>query len=242
MQTEPGELAREDSLFDWVDGVARFRGLPVQWLTLTLAGRTFKLAGLADAADLLDQPDFAKRFIEEDRAPYGMELWPSAAMLAADVLRGEDGAGRRAIEIGCGLGLVAMAATLMGWRVCVTDHDPTSLRFAEYNAALNNIELATLKKLDWNEPCPEERFERVFGADLLYERANHMPVLKCIAGLLEPQGVAALTDPNRSVADGFEAMARESGFDVRVSLTSDDQVRGRKVGGRLLLLRFKDAL
>ncbi len=72
---------RMEGLFEGRPGDLRFRGLPVHEEAVVVAGRTFRLAGLRDAADLLDQPDYAKKFVEEDRAPYGMELWPAAPML-----------------------------------------------------------------------------------------------------------------------------------------------------------------
>jgi predicted nicotinamide N-methyase len=208
---------------------------------VTIAGREFKLAGLADAADLLDQPEFAEPFLRDDRAPYGMELWPAAPMLAEHVLRGEEGAGRAAIEIGCGLGLVAMAATLKGWRVCATDHDPVALRFAEYNAALNEIEIAAFEQLDWHDPAGVPRFERAFGADVLYERTSHVPILECIRRVLDTEGYALLADPGRSVADGFETLAQQRGFNVRLIQTSGRNRLGRNVSGRIFVLDQAEA-
>ncbi len=146
-------MARQEPLFSWVDGVAHFRGLRVEHKAVTVAGRTFRIAGLKDAADLLDDPDFAKRFVEEDRAPYGMELWPASQMLADHILRGEDGADRPAIEVGCGLGLVSLAATIKGWRVLATDHEPAPLRFAKYNANVNHVCVAEYALLDWHNPA-----------------------------------------------------------------------------------------
>lgn len=145
-------MASKEPLFNWVGGVAHFRGLRVEHKAVTVAGHTFQIAGLKDAADLLDDPDFAKRFVEEDRAPYGMELWPASQMLADHILLGEDGTNRRAIEVGCGLGLVSIAATIKGWRVLATDHEPTPLRFAKYNANVNHVCIAGYSLLDWHNP------------------------------------------------------------------------------------------
>ena len=61
----------DQSPFEWTNGVAHFRGLRVQHRIVTAVGRRFEIACLEDAADLLDEPDFAKPFLEEDRAPYG---------------------------------------------------------------------------------------------------------------------------------------------------------------------------
>jgi predicted nicotinamide N-methyase len=199
-------------------------------------GRTFEIAGLKDAADLLDQPDFARRFVEDDVAPYGLELWPASVMLAEHILCGEEGNGKRAIELGCGLGLVAIAAALKGWQVTATDNDPTSLRFAQYNAAVNGADIASFEPLDWHDPPTERCFDRVFGADLLYQATDHAPILRCIHGLLAGGGTALLADPHRGVADGFESKARDQSFDVHLIPTAAT-IGGRQVRGRLFLLR-----
>ena len=231
------EMTHLETLFEWVDGVAYFRGLPVERRTLTVAGRTMRIAGLKDAADLLELPEFAKRFLEDDRAPYGVELWPAAMMLAEHIINGEDGAGMRAIEIGCGLGIVSMAAAMKGWRVEATDCDPTALHFAEYNAAINRVKIEAFECLDWHDPPAGQRFDRVLGADVLYELKDHVPVIECVDRLLEADGVALLADPNRGVADRFAPLVRDYGFDVQVLPTSEADVRGRAVDGRIFRLR-----
>ena len=237
------ELAIERTMsksppFERVDGVERYRGVPVERRTVTVAGLEYQVACLRDAADLLDEPDYAERFLEEDRAPYGMELWPASLMLAEYILQHEPGDGRPAIELGCGLGLVAIVAARHGWRACATDCDPTALRFAEYNAACNGADVSSFEILDWHKPGESPRYDRVFAADVLYQRKDHEAVLRCIARLLRADGVALLSDPNRGVADGFEAMAAGRGFTVEVEATTAMGIRDTPVGGRLFRLQY----
>ena len=233
---------RQDTLLDWIDGVAHFRGLPVECRTVSCAGHTFEMTVLKDEADLLDLPEIAKRFLHEDRAPYGVELWPAALMLAEHILQNESGKGRRAIEIGCGLALVSMVATLKGWRVDATDCDPTSLRFAEYNAAVNKISVEAFEVLDWHNPPGGEQFDRVFGADVLYELKDHIPVIKCVDRLLKPAGIALLVDPNRGLADRFAPVAQDHGFDVQTTSTCAVNAEGRQVSGRVFHLAVQRGL
>ncbi|MGD2111393.1 MAG: methyltransferase domain-containing protein [Phycisphaerae bacterium] len=204
-----------DSLFDWIEGTPHFRGLRVERRTIDIAGRTFGIVALADAADLLDHEDYAKRFIDDDVAPYGLELWPASRMLAEAILRGEDGQGRSALELGCGLGLVSIAASVKNWRIVATDNELTSLQFAEYNARMNGAKIAAFETLDWHHPPTDVKFDRIFAADVLYQLTDHEPVLTCIKALLAPNGLALIADPNRTVADRFEELACELGFTVR---------------------------
>jgi SAM-dependent methyltransferase len=209
---------------------------------VSVAGTTFEIAGVKDAADLLDQPDFAERFLEEDIAPYGLELWPSARMLAERILRDEPGDGRTAIELGCGLGLASIAAAIRGWRVVATDNELTSLRFAELNAAKNDAKVDGFELLDWRHPLQRRRFDRVFAADVLYQLVDHSPLLRCIEQLLAPEGVAILADPNRGVADRLPALAQEHGFAVDVQPTSAVGCGEKTVPGRVFTLRRDSAL
>src|SRR5262245_27625774 len=100
----------DDKLFTWVGGLRHFRGLPVEEHVIRVADRSFKIASMRDAAGLLDDPEYGKRFVEQDVAPYGLELWPAAGMMAECILKGEPGVARSVLDLGCGLALVSMAA------------------------------------------------------------------------------------------------------------------------------------
>ena len=229
--------AGKNGLLEWVDGSAYFRGLRVNNHDFPIAGRTCHIVGLDDPAGLLDQPDFARRFIEEDKAPYGLELWPASMMLTEWILAVAAGNNRSALDLGCGLGVVAIAATWKGWQVTAADHEPTTLSFAAYNAELNNTRVHDFTLLDWHRPPSGRSFDRVFGADLLYQRGDHVPILTCIEALLAPDGIAVLADPHRRVADRFAELAQEHGFAVESSAASTTNSTGRRIDGRILCLR-----
>jgi predicted nicotinamide N-methyase len=224
-------------LFRIRDGVPLYRDLPVEVRTFHLGGRTFEILALRDAADLLDHADFARRFIEEDKAPYGLELWPASVMLAEHVLDDAHGEGRDAVEIGAGLALPSLAATVHGWRVTVTDHDPIALDFAACNAELCGISLHRTEPLDWRNPPRDRAYERVFGADVLYQLVDHAPILRCIDALLADDGCAMLSDPFRGIADRVPEMAREYGFDVQLARRKGLNHAGKVIEGRIILLR-----
>ncbi|MGQ0536439.1 MAG: HemK2/MTQ2 family protein methyltransferase [Methanobacteriota archaeon] len=50
-------------------------------------------------------------------------------------------AGERAIEIGCGTGLVAIEAARRGARVAATDRNPRAVRLTDENAAANGVSI-----------------------------------------------------------------------------------------------------
>lgn len=232
----PHPLDAPEHLFETVNGSPHYRGLGIRFHTITLAGRALTVAALADAADLLDQDDYARKFIEEDRAPYGLELWPASIMLAEHVLAAEPGRGRRALELGCGLGLVAMAATIHGWQVIATDHEESALQFARHNAGANSIAVPAFELLDWREPPQNREFDLILAADVLYQLVDHAPILTCVKHLLAPTGRALIVDPNRSVADRFPELAEAAGFEVSVTPVATTHPVIRSPTGRLYTL------
>lgn len=235
-ESSESDRPRASSPFEWKEGLPHYRGLKAERRRIEIEGHRFSLLAVRDAADLLDLPDVAKSFVEDDRAPYGMELWPAALMLAGEVLRDEPGDGRWALEIGCGLGLVSMAATIRGWRMIATDYDAEALRLARYNAECNDIAIEQYDLLDWHNPPTGVSFARIFGADVLYQRSDHVPILNCVDRLLAPDGTAQLADPNRSVADGFTDLAEQAGLRTTVRPTSTISCDDRRHAGRVFHL------
>ncbi|MFQ5463096.1 MAG: methyltransferase [Phycisphaerae bacterium] len=226
-------------LFTWVDGKRFFRELPIVTHTLEIGNTGFLIDGIADAAALLDFPDYAKRFVEDNVAPYGMELWPASKMLAEWVIAERPGRGQEALELGCGLGLVSVAAARCGWQVTATDNDPTSIAFARHNAEKNGVQFASTMLLDWNRTLQAGPFERILAADVLYERMDHAPLLGCIRQLLAPSGMAAIADPNRRIADSFPETAEGLGFQVAVTLAATCNHGGEPVRGRVFRISPK---
>lgn len=231
--------SQHPTLFDIRDGKPFFRNLPIQRYAVPLRGRTFFIDALADAADLLDEPDFAKRFIEDDVGPYGLELWDSSIMLAEHLLQAEATDMNSAVELGCGLGLVSIALASFGWQVTATDNEPTALAFARHNAQLNSVNSIKFETLDWHHPPKERRYDRVLAADVLYQLVDHTPLIDCLGALLAPNGVALIADPNRGIADRFETVARSSGFDVEVFDAEAARPDGKRTKGRIYHLRLE---
>jgi predicted nicotinamide N-methyase len=163
------------------------------------------------AADaLIDEEEFAR----DERLPYWAELWPSAVALARLVSK-EDLAGRRAIELGCGVGLPSLTALARGARVTATDHYRAALDFARYNARANLGDLEPETRfLDWHTPYAEGLgpFDLVLAADVLYERRNISALAALIPALLTPGGEVLLADPRRKDAPAFLEEMQERGF------------------------------
>ena len=170
---------------------------------------TYRIAHSAAADALIDEEDFAR----DERLPYWAELWPSAVALACYLSR-ENLRGRRAIELGCGVGLPSVAALDYGARVTSTDHYQAALDFTRYNAHASLGREPQVQLLDWHTPETQDLglFDLVFAADVLYESRNVSALAALIPTLLTPEGEVLLADPRRKHAPTFLERMRESGF------------------------------
>jgi predicted nicotinamide N-methyase len=166
---------------------------------VALEGRDVRLLGPRDTEALLDEEAFAR----EEFLPYWAELWPSGVALARALAR-RSLRGRRVLELGCGLGLPALAAALAGGRVLATDWAPEAVAMAAANAARNGVPLETVV-FRWDER-PERLgppWPLVLGSDLLYEPRNAGQLLALLPRVTAPGGEVWFADPGRAPATSF---------------------------------------
>jgi predicted nicotinamide N-methyase len=149
------------------------------------------------ADELIDE----SAFDEEEFLPYWAELWPSGLALARHVATRELG-GLRVLELGCGLGLPALAAARRGADVLATDWAEDAIELLQRNAERNGLFLR-VSRVRWSEPEPLLRaapWDLVLGADLLYEARNAEQLAELLPDL---GGEALLAEPGRPYAKEF---------------------------------------
>jgi predicted nicotinamide N-methyase len=194
--------------------------------------RTYRILHPASADALIDEEDFERH----ERLPYWAELWPSAIALAR-YLAQEDLAGRRIIELGCGVGLPSVVALARGAEVLATDHYEAALDFTVHNARTNVGREPRTGLLDWHAPEVERlgTSDLVLAADVLYERRSVPALADLVPKLLAPGGEALFADPRRKDAPLFVELMEERGF--RASSESVVVVQGER-GVRVLVHRL----
>lgn len=162
---------------------------------------TFELVRPPSAEDLIDEDEYAV----DERLPYWADLWPSGRVLAEQVAE-LDLAGRRVVELGCGLGLPAIVAATHGASVVATDWYAPALEFVQRNAARAGVRVATML-VDWRDPpaalVTGPQFDLVLAADVLYEARNVAPLAELLPRLCAPHGQAIVADPRRNDARAF---------------------------------------
>ena len=197
-----------------------------------LGGLDIELLSPANADDLISEDDY----VMDERLPYWADLWPSAQVLAEEVrtlrLRGQ-----RVLELGCGLGLVAIGATLAGAEVTATDYYEDALLFAKLNVfEASGCTIAT-RMVNWVEmPKDLGRFDLVLASDVLYEHRYAPLVANAIASTLVRGGEAIVADPGRIAVEGFLDECRERGL---VATSDQREWRGGEIRQTVNLWRLQ---
>ncbi|MGH3086942.1 MAG: class I SAM-dependent methyltransferase [Rubrobacteraceae bacterium] len=173
-------------------------------------GKVYYVTHPASADALFDEEEFEK----DESIPYWADLWPSAMALAR-LLSDMDLTGKRAIELGCGVGLPSVVARERGAEVIATDHYRGALDFASHNAKTNVGREVSTALLDWREPNLDGlgTFDLVLAADVLYERRNVPWLVEIVPELLVPKGELLIADPRRPGAAMFVEEMEKKGFD-----------------------------
>ena len=147
--------------------------------------------------------------------PYWSVLWRSGVALARE-LDGEPLAGRRVVELGCGLAVPSLVAARAGASALATDEDPEAIELVARNAELNGLRVDAAV-VDWTsasaigELARRGPFDLVLAADVLYERPTVARMLSLLPRLAP---VAWLADPARPTAAVFLEQAEERGWTV----------------------------
>jgi predicted nicotinamide N-methyase len=202
---------------------------------VALDKRVISMLRILDASRLLESID-PSIFSVDERFPYWAELWPSSIELARFCLEQQDLNDLSVLELGCGLGLAGIAATISGANVVFSDYEPDALLFARYNVLKNvpedGCQSARFQLLDWRSEVRTRPMDLIIGADVIYERRNFIPILQFLRRNLRAGAKAVFTDPDRTTGMSFFAFAEREGFAVTV----ESRVLNRGGRARTILL------
>jgi predicted nicotinamide N-methyase len=171
-------------------------------------GRIVRMHHPRNADDLIDED----AYVADERLPYWADIWPSARVLAERVVNMPVDE-RRFLELGCGAGLVSVAAAIAGFDVTATDYYDEALRFTALNVLVNTGVLIGTRTADWRRfPHDMGRFELVVASDVLYEPAHAALIASVLDRTLTGRGSAIIADPGRLAAPQFLEECKERGM------------------------------
>jgi predicted nicotinamide N-methyase len=153
--------------------------------------------------------------------PYWARLWPSGVALGdVAIERRDELAGRRVLELGCGLGTTATALLEAGAILTVSDYAALPLAFCRFNALRNTGRAPRTLRFNWRAPEAEALlraelgggFPLILAADVLYEGRDVEPFLRIVDRILAPDGQLWLAEPGRKTAQRFLNTAASIGW------------------------------
>lgn len=140
----------------------------------------------------------------DENIPYWGELWPSALGLSRFLEQNKFLVKEKdVLELGCGLGLPGIVASLLGGKVVMSDYLLPALQFAEYNWKLNLNTPPRVLKLDWREPGNIQPAEVLIASDVAYESRSFLPLISAMKKLVTNTGTVIISEPDRAFASKF---------------------------------------
>lgn len=212
-------------------------GYTTRMLTVQVGGHAYRLRVLSDRQQFADPDGHGERLgISSAQWSLFGQLWPSGRLLA-QAMDQADVAGKRVLEIGCGIGLPSLVLQRRGAQVVASDMHPLAEPFLAYNAALNALPAVHYRQLRWGHPLPAlGDFDLLIASDVLYERGHAALLSAVVARHARPDCELVITDPGRGHGAELVRLLAAQEFAVsQVHCAMDDDDRAAR--GRLLRFR-----
>lgn len=173
--------------------------------------RQVQLFDVANLEALVDR-EAVLRCEDPVEPPYWAHLWTGAIELARHLDAHYQCEGKHVIDLGCGLGLVGIVAALNGAQVTFLDRDPDGLAFAAASAERNGCRPAALCQADFTRDSLEGRFDLILAAEVLYDAAAFVPLVRFFTLHLAYDGTVLLADAHRTDTRAFYDALAASGY------------------------------
>ncbi len=190
-------------------------GYRVRETTQSVGGHVYRLRVLSDTQQFAD-PDGLGAEMGISSAQWSLfgQVW-AAGKLLAQAMHRFDIAGKRILELGCGIGLASLVLQRRGADIIASDAHPLAEVFLAYNAALNGLPALHYRRLRWNTPLPAlGRFDTIIASDVLYERGSAELLDSVIDRHAMPDAEILFTDPGRGNSTRFSRLLAARGFDL----------------------------
>jgi predicted nicotinamide N-methyase len=145
-----------------------------------------------------DAGDDAVPGIDSATWPVFGQVWPTSVVMAMNIHKLEL-AGKRVLEIGCGLGLCSIVLHRMGVDITASDYHPRVREFLDRNVLGNGLPPIKYQTGNWDGENPElGKFDVMIGSDILYEPDHARLVAQFIDRHSSGDVQIWIGDPDRS--------------------------------------------
>lgn len=213
-------------------------GFSTRNVLLDVSGQPYRLRVLTDLQQFGD-PDGHAAALGISSAQWSLfgQVWPAGQRLA-EAMHGFDIAGKRILELGCGIGLASLVLQRRGADVVASDIHPQAEPFLAYNAALNALPAVHYRQLRWDVDLPSlGRFDAIIASDVLYERGQVALIGEVIERCAKPAAEVVVTDPGRGHSARLTARLADDGFALQPGPHAADT--GTAAGDRIRTLHYR---
>ena len=170
--------------------------------------------------------------LTNDKVPLYGRIWPSAIRLSEYFFQQHRSsmAGKRVLEIGCGLALPSIVAARMGADVVATDYLAEIGTLLSRNMLLNNTPHISYQLCDYRA-CPKDSwppFDFILASEVTYERQYFAPLIAFLQQVATKGSTIYLADPLRT---HHSELIREIELCGQFALTHIDCPLGSKKDG-----------
>jgi 2-polyprenyl-3-methyl-5-hydroxy-6-metoxy-1,4-benzoquinol methylase len=213
-------------------------GYTTRLLTLRLGGLDYRIRALSDLQQVADPKGYASiAGISSSNWSLFGQVWPAGCVLA-QTMSSFEVAGKRILELGCGLGLASLVLNRRKADITASDHHPLAEEFLAYNAALNGLQVPAYLDLAWSVPQPTlGRFDLIIASDVLYERGHAEQLSGLMKRHAKPESEVLITDPGRGNSGAFTSAMRLLGYGVDEVRSAFNDLDLPPYRGRLLSYR-----
>ncbi len=191
-------------------------GYEIDTVTYGIGADDYRIRSLLDRRQYWDPDgDAARAGISSAAWPLFGLVWPAGLALADEMSRFAV-AGKRILEVGCGLGLCSLVLQRRGADVTASDHHPLAEEFLRFNASLNDLSPIAFRRASWSRGKLDlGRFDVIVGSDILYERDHPSALAGFLARHAAPTAEVIVADPGRGQCAHFNAAMLAEGYDRR---------------------------
>jgi len=193
--------------------------LRVRYQTYEFGDLDIHVRTLRDTQEFRDEGgEAAELGISSAMWPLFGVVWGSGQALAR-LMVDFDVAGKRVLEVGCGIGLASLVLNHREADITATDLHPEAGRFLAKNATLNGGRHIPFVRTGWDDEDAVDddlgTFDLIIGSDLLYERGH----ADALSGFISRHGrghcEVLLLDPRRGNVARFRQRVVAQGYAYR---------------------------
>jgi predicted nicotinamide N-methyase len=182
-------------------------------VSIQIGGIAYRIRTLQDRQQFYDPEGRAEQAgISSATWPLFGVTWPAGVALA-EAMSTVPIAGKRILEVGCGIGLASLVLQKRGADITASDHHPLAEEFLRENAQLNGLPPVNFQIAQWADPDPRlGRFDLLIASDVLYER-DHPALLADFLSLhAKPVPCVMVADPGREHRGRFSTLMLAQGY------------------------------